>query len=136
MEPFFSALVSGVWFKKWMKPQVYAALIPVVGGVGYACMKELSFTWLAFGAAMSSNLFFALRAVSSKVAMQSGETTGSNLTPPNMFGLVTWAAFLFSIPVALIQEGSGFSALWSTALEQVESKSKFMRAIFISGLVQ
>ena len=136
MEPFFSALVSGFWFKKWMKPQVYAALIPVVGGVGYACMKELSFSWLAFGAAMASNLFFALRAVSSKVAMDSGAATGTNLTAPNMFGLVTWAAFLFSIPVAYIQEGAGFSALWSAALEQVESKSRFIRAIIISGLFQ
>ena len=31
MEPFFSAIISGFFFKKWMKPQVYATLIPVVG---------------------------------------------------------------------------------------------------------
>jgi len=134
VEPFFSAIVSGFYFHTWMKPQVYATLIPVVGGVGYACMKELNFTWLAFSAAMASNLFFALRAVLSKSALQSGERTGSNLTAPNMFGLVTIAAFLLSIPVALIREGSGFSSLWVDSLELVESKTQFMRAIFISGL--
>lgn len=134
VEPFFSAIVSGFYFNSWMKPQVYATLIPVVGGVGYACLKELNFSWLAFGAAMASNLFFALRAVLSKSALQSGKATGTNLTAPNMFGLVTVTAFLLSIPVALIREGSGFSALWLAAMEQVESKSQFVRAIFISGL--
>ena len=127
-------MVSGFYFKKWMQPQVYATLIPVVGGVGYACLKELNFSWLAFSAALASNLFFALRAVLSKSALQSGKASGTNLTAPNMFGLVTMTAFLISIPVALFQEGSGFSALWSAALEQVESKMQLIRAIFISGL--
>jgi len=134
VEPFFSAMVSGFWFKKWMPLQVYATLIPVVGGVGYACMKELNFSWLAFGAALSSNLFFALRAVVSKSALQGGKAVGTNLTAPNMFGLVTIAAFIISIPVGLIQEGSGFLALWSAALEQVESKKQLIRAIIMSGL--
>ena len=83
---------------------------------------------------MASNLFFALRAVLSKSALKSGKSTGTNLTAPNMFGLVTVTAFLLSVPVALIREGSGFSALWLAAMEQVESKSQFVRAIFISGL--
>lgn len=133
MEPFFSAIVSGFYFKKWMKAPVYATLIPVVGGVGYACLKELNFSWLAFGAAMASNLAFALRAVQSKIALQSGKETGSNLTPPNMFGLVTWAALLISIPIALIGE-SNFMDLLSTALESIEDKMQFYRAVFLSGL--
>jgi solute carrier family 35 protein E1 len=134
MEPFFSAVVSGLYFKTWMKPPVYATLIPVVGGVGYACLKELNFSWLAFGAAMSSNLFFALRAVMSKLALQSGKDVGTNLTPPNMFGLVTWAALIISIPIALIGEGKVFSGLLSKALESVEDKTQFLRALLLSGL--
>jgi solute carrier family 35 protein E1 len=133
VEPFFSAIVSGVYFKKWMKPQVYATLVPVVGGVGYACLKELNFSWLAFGAAMASNLAFALRAVQSKIALTSGKETGSNLSPPNMFGLVTWAALLISIPIALIGE-SNFMDLLTTALESVEDKKQFYRAVLLSGL--
>jgi solute carrier family 35 protein E1 len=134
MEPFFSAIVSGFYFKKWMKAPVYATLIPVVGGVGYACLKELNFSWLAFGAAMASNLAFALRAVMSKVALQSGENAGSNLTPPNLFGLVTWAALFISIPIALLGEGRGFMDLLSTSLESVENNAHFARAVIISGL--
>jgi solute carrier family 35, member E1 len=47
---------------------VYAALLPVVGGVALACLKELDFSWVSFGAAMASNLLFALRANFSKVS--------------------------------------------------------------------
>ena len=117
-----------------MNPQVYATLIPVVGGVGYACLKERSFSWLAFSAAMASNVAFALRAVLSKVALQSGADTGSNLTPPNMFGLVTIAAFVMSIPLALVAEGMGFRALLVAALNSVENKWHFGRAVLLSGL--
>lgn len=133
MEPFFSALVSGLYFGKWMQPQVYATLIPVVCGVGYACMNELNFSWLAFAAAMASNVLFALRAVMSKLALQSGKAAGTNLTPPNMFGLVTVAAFVISLPIALIWEGRGFADLWTAALDQVENTSHFVRAIVLSG---
>ncbi len=45
LEPFFSAMISGLVFGKWIKIQVYAKLIPVVGGVGYACLKQRSFSW-------------------------------------------------------------------------------------------
>ena len=133
MEPFFSAIVSGLYFKKWMKAPVYATLIPVVAGVGYACMKELNFSWLAFGAAMASNVAFAFRAVQSKIALQSGKDTGSNLSPPNMFGLVTWAALLISIPIALVGERN-FGDLFAAALDTVQDKMQFYRAILLSGL--
>ena len=39
LEPLFSALVSALIFGKWMDWQVYATLIPVVGGVGVSKMK-------------------------------------------------------------------------------------------------
>ena len=134
LEPFFSAVISGIYFQKWMVPQVYATLIPVVGGVGYACLKERSFSWLAFYAAMASNLAFALRAVLSKVALQGGGAVGTNLTPPNMFALVTWAAFLVSIPIGIFMEGSTFMDLLSTAIDSVENKWHFLRTVIISGL--
>lgn len=143
LEPFFSAAVSALVFGKWMKPQVYASLIPVVGGVGYACLKERSFSWLAFWTAMGSNLAFALRAVMSKAAMIGN--VGENITSPNLFGIVTWFAFFQSIPVALIGEGFSFLDLWSKAttavaasegVEAVEASDpmELTRALIISGL--
>jgi solute carrier family 35 protein E1 len=134
MEPLFSAVVSGVYFKKWMPAPVYATLLPVVGGVGYACLKELNFSWLAFSAAMASNLAFALRAVMSKIALESGKDAGSNLTPPNMFGLVTWAALFISIPIAWVGEGCTFPDVLAKSLESVENTNHFARTVLISGL--
>jgi solute carrier family 35, member E1 len=66
-EPLFSAAVAAAAFGQVFRPQVYAALAPVVGGVAVACATELDFSWLSFAAAMASNAFFALRANYSKV---------------------------------------------------------------------
>ena len=157
LEPFFSALVAALYFGKWMHPMVYAALMPVVGGVGYACLKEKYFSWLAFGTAMGSNLAFALRAVLSKMAMTAddkGENSlGTHLTAPNMFGLVTCAAFWISIPLAFATEGTAFfqsagvtaspdsleqlalPSLWTTAVGSSEQgEAGLVRSIVISGL--
>lgn len=128
LEPFFSAAVAVVCFGQRMRTPVYLTLLPVVGGVAYACLKERSFSWLAFWAAMVSNLAFALRAVLSKQAM-----TGQ-LSPPNMFAAVTGYAFLFSIPLGLAIEGQGFGSLWTQAIGRYESRADLIQAILISGL--
>lgn len=135
LEPFFSALVSGLLLGQWMQLPVYATLIPVVGGVGYACLKERSFSWLAFGMAMASNVAFALRAVLSKVAMSSANI-GTNLTSANVFGLVTLASFVLSIPMALIGEGRSIQGIWKAAMtseENAKTALEMIKAILISG---
>ena len=48
-------------------PMVYAALIPIIGGVGLASLKELSFTWTALIAASLANQAAAFKNVVSKV---------------------------------------------------------------------
>lgn len=132
LEPFFSAFVSVLLGGKWMKPQVYATLLPVVGGVGYACLKERSFSWLAFATAMGSNVAFALRAVLSKTAM-TGDALGTHLTSANIFGLVTWAAFLVSIPIAILGEGSSFPSQWKDTVSTT-GELELVRSVVVSGL--
>jgi len=133
LEPFFSAVVSAVVYGKWMHPTVYATLIPVVGGVAYACLKERAFSWLAFWTAMGSNLAFALRAVVSKSALDaSGGELGENLTPVNLFGLVTIYAFVQSIPLFLLVEGLSFVDLWKQALPSY-SVLFLLRGLVLSG---
>jgi len=157
LEPFFSAIVAALYFGKWMHPAVYTALLPVVGGVGYACLKEKSFSWLAFGAAMGSNVAFALRAVLSKIAMTPDDkgknSLGTHLTSSNLFGLVTCAAFWISIPLALATEGSSFfqsagvtinpdslapvplPSLWDSAVSASDRGSQgLVQSIIVSGL--
>jgi solute carrier family 35 protein E1 len=137
LEPFFSAMVSALLLGQWMPLPVYLTLLPVVGGVGYACLKERSFSWLAFGMAMLSNLSFALRAVLSKVAMTTAkeqtEATTENLTPPNVFGLVTLTAFVISVPLTIMGEGRKILPSLSAALEQQQAAS-LAQAVLLSGL--
>lgn len=132
LEPFFSAVVSALVFKKWMNPMVYLSLVPVVGGVGYACLKERHFSWLAFNCAMGSNLAFALRAVMSKRAMTS--FLGENLGSTNLFGAVTIGAFVLSIPLAFLEGIPAFINLWNTALQNSHVSKELVKSIIISGL--
>jgi solute carrier family 35 protein E1 len=135
LEPFFSAVVSAIFYGTWMHPVVYATLVPVVGGVAYACLKERSFSWLAFWTAMGSNLAFALRAVVSKSALDSaGGELGENLTSVNLFGVVTIYAFVQSIPLFLLCEGFSFIDLWEKALTFTTS-SELVRGLILSGLL-
>lgn len=69
MEPFFSALVAMIYFHQIFSIQVYLTLIPVVFGVSLACYSDMSFNWLSFLTAMTSNAMFALRANYSKLAL-------------------------------------------------------------------
>jgi len=114
-EPFFSSLVSVVLYGTWMKPQVYATLIPVVGGVSYACLNERSFSWLSFSSALGSNIAFAYRAVVSKAVMSSNNI-GCNINSVNLFGVITWLAFIISIPIAFLGEGISFFSIWKNIL--------------------
>jgi solute carrier family 35 protein E1 len=139
VEPFFSAVVSVCLGETWMKPQVYASLVPVVGGVAYACLKEESFSWLAFSTAMGSNVAFALRAVLSKAAMDMSNDDdsrlGTHLSSANLFGVVTWAAFLIGIPISLIGEGHTFPNQWKDAVSTTGGgQVELVRSVILSGL--
>lgn len=102
LEPLFSAVFSALVERKLLSPAVYASLLPVVGGVGLAVAKDLQFSLLSFVAAMGSNVFFAGRAVFSKRAMH-GRL--SRLSPASLFGVVTTAAAIAMLPLALLVEG-------------------------------
>lgn len=135
LEPFFSAVLSGLFFGTWMKPQVYATLLPVVGGVGYACLKERSFSWLAFSMAMCSNLSFALRAVVSKTGMVN--YIGENMTSVNLFAVVTIVSFFLCVPAAILSENTILFDLWAKATtgeNAIIGSNELMKNLIISGL--
>lgn len=120
LEPLFSALVSAIVFQKMLNPKVYASLLPVVAGVALAVAKDLSFSPVSFVAAMSSNLFFACRAVLSKSTMQTPGPHLADLSPASFFGVVTTTSTLMMMPVALIIEGPRFKSELAACLSRVE----------------
>lgn len=137
MEPFFSSVVAAVVSRQVMPWPVYATLLPVVGGVGYACLQERSFSWFAFGTAMMANVSFALRAVLSKKAMTIANNNESSsvplLTPTNAYALITMAGLVASLPVVLVGEGRTLWSLLQQALRQ-QSAVSLARAVVLSGL--
>jgi solute carrier family 35 protein E1 len=113
-EPVVSAALTGVVLGQVFHPMVYASLIPIIGGVGLASLSELSFTWLAFGAAMVSNVSSAMRAILGKIAM--GEPKGENMDAPNTFFVLTLLSALICLPVGLLFENpAAISAALKTA---------------------
>lgn len=106
-EPVVTCGLNALLLGELLPIQVYATLIPIIGGVAIASMKELSFTWLALGAAMLSNVSSAARGVLSKKTM-SGKKIGENLDAQNLYAVLTLMSTLILIPLAYSAEGLGF----------------------------
>merc|ERR1711871_1804967 len=101
-EPVVSAALSAVMLGAFYSPITYLTLLPIVGGVALASLKELSFTWLGFGAAMLSNVSSALRGILAKKTMGGG--VGENMTEANLYAVMTIMAFAVLLPVSLLVE--------------------------------
>merc|ERR1719267_411491 len=108
-EPVFTCVLSYFVLGTVFKWPVYASLIPIIGGVSLASLKELSFTWKALWGAVTS----ASRAVLSKATME--KPVGENMGPANLYGMLTIIAFILSAPFAIYYEGPGFLAAWKAS---------------------
>lgn len=133
-EPVVSAALSAVFLREFLPLPVYLSLLPVIGGVGLASLKELSFSWLAFGAAMLSNVASASRAILSKTVM-SGKPVGENLNAANLYAVLTIIAFAMLAPVSLLVEPpTAVRAAWGAAVAGGTSAAELGRHIGLSGV--
>lgn len=103
-EPVVSSFLNFAFMGEVLPWQVYASLLPIIGGVGLASASELSFNWLCFGAAMGSNFGSAARAVYSKKVM-SGGNIGENMDSANVYAVLTIMATIALIPISFAIEG-------------------------------
>jgi len=103
-EPAVSAVLSALILGVFYSPITYLTLVPIIGGVALASLKELSFTWLGFAAAMLSNVSSALRGILAKRTM-GGLKGAENLNEQNLYALLTIIAFTVLLPVSLAIEG-------------------------------
>jgi len=114
-EPVVSAALSAVLLGAVYSPITYLTLLPIVGGVALASLKELSFTWVGFIAAMGSNLSSALRGILAKKTMGGG--VGENMTEANLYAVLTILAFIFILPISFaVESPAAISACINTAL--------------------
>lgn len=65
-EPVWTVLLSAVFFREFLPWQIYASLVPIIGGVSLASLKEVSFSWLSFIAGTGSAVTSASKAILSK----------------------------------------------------------------------
>ncbi len=98
-EPVFAAGTNAVLLGQIDHPVVYLALLPIIGGVGLASLKELSFSVTALVAASLANQAAAFKNVVSKGVM--GKSWAKNLGPSNTYAVVNILALLFTIPFVL-----------------------------------
>merc|ERR1711990_400945 len=131
-EPVVSAALSAVLLGAIYSPITYLTLLPIVGGVALASLKELSFTWLGFGAAMLSNVSSALRGILAKKTMGGG--VGENMNETNLYAVMTIMAFAVLLPVSLLVETpKAVGAAINTAVAAGTSKKDLAILSALSG---
>lgn len=132
-EPVFTAGLSGIFLGQVFHPLVYAALIPIIGGVAVASLGELSFSMMAFAGAMISNVTFAFRAILSKKLM-GGKEIGKNMTTSNVYAVMTIMAAIITTPFAIWKEGAIISTAMATAAAGGVSQAYIIKNVVLSGL--
>jgi len=130
-EPVFAAATNAVLLKDIDHPMVYAALIPIIGGVGLASLKELSFTWTALIAASAANQAAAFKNVVSKGVM--GKPWAKALGPQNTYAVVNLLALLCTIPAVLFFEWKDFTPVYNQVLK-MGTKNDVLKYSIFSGL--
>jgi len=121
-EPVVTCALNFLILGQVLPMNVYLTLLPIIGGVALASLKELSFTFLALGAALLSNVSSAARGVLSKKTM-SGKKIGENLDAQNLYAVLTAISTCVLIPMMFAIEGTGFF----TAFDELVAAKEFTK---------
>jgi solute carrier family 35 protein E1 len=131
-EPVVTCGVNALILGEVLPAKVYATLLPIIGGVAIASMKELSFTTLALASAMLSNVSSSLRGVLSKKTM-SGKQIGENLDAQNLYAVLTAMSTIILIPMMLAFEGTSFIPAFKAAVEGGTFTNKSLSTLLALG---
>lgn len=118
-EPAFAALLGVTLYGKTVSKAKWLALIPVIGGVCLASVKELDFAWSALITAMIANLFAAFRSNENKRLMDTPGLKERIGTVGNQFALTVLLGAVWMLPVFLLTEASKwgeFCELFKTSM--------------------
>jgi len=134
-EPVWSALLSAVLFREFLPLPVYLSLEPNIAGESLASLKELTFSWMSFAAGTGSAVTSAAKAILSKKVLD-GKPLGENLTPANMFAILSILGFVAIAPVSLLLEPPKVAmAAWSAALAKGYTNLQLMKLLSVSGFL-
>eukprot|EP00371_Babesia_bovis_P002272 XP_001610919.1 triose phosphate/phosphate translocator [Babesia bovis T2Bo] len=134
-EPLFVSAISLLTGTGSMSPITYLTLLPILGGVAMASMKDVNFSPLAFATSLASNVCASIRRIEAKKFFkQDLSKIGENLDPVNISSLVTIFSSIFLAPLALT-EVSKWNTVYKTLLYKFSHKGllKLARHILLSG---
>lgn len=137
-EPVFAAVVGVLVPPMDVKPMLaYAMLIPIVGGVGLACVKEgkgISINVEAFLYASMANAAAALKGkLGSSVTKSLKADSSKNMSPANVYGVMNIISFCFTMPFVIINELPTLQKTWEDAAAE-HGAMAILQNIVLSGL--
>lgn len=119
-EPVFAAVVGILIPPIDIKPTLaYLMLIPIVGGVGIACIKEgkgVDINYTAFMWASLANAAAALKGkLGGSVTKSLKSDKSKNMDSANVYAVMNIISFLFTVPMVVIAEASTLQEEWDKA---------------------
>jgi len=137
-EPAFAAIVGIVVPPSDIKPMLaYFMLIPIVGGVCLACVKEgkgVDINVQAFMFASMANAAAALKGkLGSSVTKALKSDPKKNMNASNVYGVMNILSLCCTIPLVIVNEGATLSDEWDKAVA-LHGSTEIWKNIFLSGL--
>lgn len=122
-EPVFAAVVGLLLPPIDIKPVLaYAMLIPIVGGVGLACVKEgkgIDINVEAFMYASIANLAAAFKGkVGGSVTKSLKGDASKNMDAANVYGVMNIISFLFTVPMVVVSELPTLQKEWDASVAE------------------
>jgi len=138
-EPAFAAVIGLLIPPMDVKPILaYCMLIPIVGGVGLACIKEgkgVDINIAAFLYASMANAAAALKGkLGSSVTKSLKGDTSKNMDAANVYAVMNIISFCCSVPFVVVQELPTLSEEWAAATEKHGAKP-LITNIVLSGFM-
>lgn len=133
-EPAFAAVIGTLMYGKVISQSKWLCLIPVIGGVCLASVKELDFAWSALITASAANLFAAFKGNENKKLMETPGLKERIGTVGNQFAITTILSFLISLPFMIGKEGGKWGAFCEMVTSGTEQGNKVLFNLLTSGL--
>jgi solute carrier family 35 protein E1 len=136
-EPVFAAVVGLLLPPLDVKPPLaYGMLIPIVGGVGLACVKEGKGVDINVGAFAYASLANAAASLKGKLGGSTSKAlkadSSKNMDSANVYAVMNIISFLFTVPMVVVAEGSTLAETWQHAVDEHGAQAIIMN-IGLSG---
>jgi solute carrier family 35 protein E1 len=129
-EPAFAAVMSVLFYGKTVSKGKWLCLIPVIGGVILASVKELDFAWAALISACIANVFAAIKGNENKKLMDTPGIKDRIGGVSNQFAITTILSFLMSLPIMFAKEGPKMGEF----IELLKTNAAVRNNLILSGL--